>query len=212
MRKFLRVLGWTTLVVAVIVGGLRYTVLDWWQIPADDLVLSGSMAPNLAGGDFVLLYRATPKFGDLVRCTDPEEPARFVVGRIMGEPGDTVELTNTDITVNGKRSYPDMTCGKTKVQVENPSTGAPEELHCAIEAANGHKHMRVTRLGAGPLALGKRVVSEGNVFLVSDNRAWPMDSRQYGAVPRATCKEQIFFRMYGKAGLGDVETRFTYIK
>lgn len=212
MRKFLRVLGWTTLVVVVIVGGLRFTLLDAWTIPVDDPILSASMAPNLAGGDFVLLYRATPKFGDLVRCTDPEEPTRYVVGRILGEPGDTVELSSTDITINGKRSYPDMTCAKTRVPVDNPTTGAPEELHCAVEAAGGHKHMRATKLGGAMIPQGKRTVSEGNVFLISDNRVWPMDSRQYGAVPRATCKEQIFFRVYGKAGLGDVETRFIYIR
>ena len=59
---------------------------------------------------------------------------------------------------------------------------------------------------------GKREVSEGNVFLVSDNRAFAFDSRTYGAIPRASCKESVFFRVYGAKGLGDSASRFVYIR
>ena len=42
----------------------------------------------LAEGDLVLLLRSTPKVGDLVRCADPDQPGRYVVGRLVAEQGE----------------------------------------------------------------------------------------------------------------------------
>lgn len=212
MRKTVKVLAWVAAVLAVIITALRLTIMSWWTVPTDDPVLAASLAPNLAAGDFILLYNAAPSYGDLVRCSDPEAPGRFIVGRVLAEAGDTIELTSTNVTVNGKTSVVDMPCGITKVPVEHPQSGATEDLFCQFEALQGHKHMRVTRNASTVTNEGKRQVSEGNIFLVSDNRAFPMDSRTYGAIPRASCKEQVFFRVFGKKGLGDPVTRFVYIR
>lgn len=191
---------------------LRLTVLTWWTIPLDDEKMATSLAPNLYAGDLVLLMRGTPKYGDLVRCADPDAPGRYVVGRLLAEPGDTIELTNTDIVVNNRPSVLEMSCTEKAVPVANPTSGSAEELLCQIEAIQGHKHMRAVRGTAPRLTIGKRMVSEGNVFLVSDNRVYPVDSREYGAIPKASCREQVFFRIKGQKGLGDADSRFTYIR
>ncbi len=199
--------------IAVIVAALRFTVIRWWTVPMDDPVHGTSLAPSLAAGDLLILLKSTPKYGDLVRCADPGAPGRYVVGRILATEGDKIELTRANIIVNGRPTRPDMSCNPAKVTVTHPTSGAPVELHCSIEEAQGHKHMRAAALGSdSQQVIRKSEVSQGNVYLVSDNRAFPMDSREYGAIPKSSCKEQVFFRIKSKKGLGDVPTRLMFIQ
>lgn len=213
MRKFLRTTAWVVGVIAVILIGLRVTIIRWWTIPTDDVVHGTSLAPSLEAGDFVLLYRNTPKYGDLVRCADPGAPGRYIVGRIMGTEGDKIELTRSDIIVNGRSTMQEMSCNPGKITVEHPTSGSPVELHCSIEVAQGHKHMRASAPAANQREVIRRSeVSQGNLYLVSDNRAFPMDSREYGAIPKASCKDQVFFRVKSARGWGDTERRLTFIQ
>jgi hypothetical protein len=50
------------------------------------------------------------------------------------------------------------------------------------------------------------------VWLVSDNRLFPYDSRDFGAVPQENCQETVFFRLVGKGGFFDTATRNQYIR
>src|SRR5438132_14233881 len=102
MAKFVRFLGWTLGVIAVLCIFARILFMKVWTIP-DDPVLGASLSPTLRAGDTVLvLTRGTPGFGDLVRCPDPEEPATFVVGRVAGVAGDIVETQGVSLAVNHK--------------------------------------------------------------------------------------------------------------
>jgi len=88
MGKFTKALLWTAGILAGVALILRLLLLKAWTVP-DDPRLAASVAPTLGGGDVVLvLTRGSPGFGDLVRCKDPEDPPRFVVGRIAGLAGD----------------------------------------------------------------------------------------------------------------------------
>ena len=55
-------------------------------------------------------------------------------------------------------------------------------------------------------------VPPGHVFLVSDNRQFPWDSREFGPVPRDTCRETVLFRLLSKDGFFDVSSRFSVIR
>jgi hypothetical protein len=57
----------------------------------------------------------------------------------------------------------------------------------------------------------KATVADGQFYLISDNRVHPFDSREYGGIPKATCKEFVFFRIKGLKGWSDVDTRLTFI-
>jgi hypothetical protein len=50
------------------------------------------------------------------------------------------------------------------------------------------------------------------VALVSDNRRFPYDSRDYGPVERATCTDTVFFRLIGPGGFFDASRRFQYVR
>ena len=212
MRKFLRGTFWTLLALGVIAGVLRFTILDAWSIPDDDPARSLSLAPSLWPGDLVLLYRGTSSFGDLVRCTDPENPGRFVVGRILGDAGDRVEIFGTDVAVNDKRGVQEATCPVAHFQVQNPNSEIADELNCSVEAIGGRKHKRASKPGRESMTPKRSTVGEGQVFLVSDNRVYPFDSRDYGTLPLSSCPDLIFFRVMGDKGIGDVTGRFTFVQ
>jgi signal peptidase I len=212
--RFLRFFFWLAALAAVVVGILRLTVLRWWQVPIDDPILEASITPSLSGGDWVLLWRATaPAFGSLVVCPDPEEAGRVIIGRLVGEQGDTIAIDGAKVSVNERDMRTESRCNDETFHLAEPSTGKQVQQHCDMEATGAVVHMRGTlqELARQPLPVSRQV-SEGKVFLVSDNRAYPFDSRHYGSVDRARCKETIFFRLVSRNGFPDEKARFSYIR
>lgn len=214
--KFLKGVLWTVGIVGAIVVALRYLAFKVWRIP-DDPVLAASIAPTLAAGDVVLvLTRGTPGFGDLVRCPDPEEPQRFVVGRIAGSGHDTVTFDKAYVQVNNKTYRSQSNCNKEGVRtVKHPSTGADVDISCNIVEMGSGPHL-VGTVAQGqenplPSAFEKVTVQTGNVFLVSDNRDLHDDSRDFGTLPAAACAERIVFRFWSRNGWGDADNRLDVI-
>lgn len=211
MSKYWRILLWSTLVIGVIVGALRLFLVKVWVIPSDDKLLAASIAPSLAPGDVVLVLTAgQPGFSELVRCADPDEPRRWVIGRIAGEPGDKVVIEGNNVVINEKRATLEHACSPRMVTIEDPNTNAPVEIMCDMETLGGATHKRGSRIGDMPQL--ERQVPQGFVWLLSDNRAYPDDSRLYGAVKPETCDARIFFRLWSAKGFFDTATRFTYIR
>lgn len=67
---------------------------------AQPFVVSGaSMAPTFETGEYLIVDRATyhfeqPQRGDVVIFRYPSDPSKFFIKRIIGLPGETVELAN----------------------------------------------------------------------------------------------------------------------
>jgi signal peptidase I len=213
MRTVLRIAFWTAIVAALIIGTLRVVAIRWWRVPSNDPWLEASIEPSLRGGDLILLWRlTTPHFGDLVMCPEPNAPERVVIGRIIGESRDSIEIEGTGVTVNGHRISSVRACSERTVSVKHPGTSQPVEQSCDMEEVGGVLHMRASANDQpGQPARVATNVPDGRLFLVSDNRLFPFDSRDYGPVERSTCKEAVFYRLVGRDGFFDVGRRFTYI-
>jgi len=213
VRKYLRFLGWSAAILGIVLGVLRYFFFKTWVVPSDDKILAASIAPTLAPGDLVLiLHSREPAFGDLARCKDPEEPRRFVIGRVAGEPGDSVVVDGRTIYVNDRRSTNESSCPERTVTIEEPTSGSPIEIACDIEDLSGTTHMRGQRHGNDSPSKVEKTVPQGKFWLVSDNRSYPLDSRTYGAVPRESCDARIVYRIWSAKGFKDDLHRFMFIK
>lgn len=211
MRKFLKGLAWVIGVLAVLTIIARLTFLKFWTVP-DDRALSASLAPSLASGDLVVvLYRGERGLGDLVRCPDPEDPQRWVVGRIVGVQGDRVSVQNGTLTLNGKRYEVSEACEEPRLTVPHPTDGHPVDHVCSRVELAGGWHFEARSLTASNESPRDHTVGPGRVYLLSDNRSYHDDSRDFGAVPADSCKEQIVFRLWGKDGFFGEKRRFNVI-
>lgn len=212
--KFLRSLLITAAFFALVIGIFRLTVIRWWQIPTDDPQLTSSLAPTLQPGDWVLLWRGTePGFTALALCDDPENDGEVVIGRILGEAGDTVVATGNNVVVNGTKGYSPANCEEARLLVPSPDTGEDVELGCTIEEFGSNWYHKATLRG-GSFQAGSfdEQVEPNEVFLVSDNRVFPYDSRHFGSVSKSACRERVFFRLWSANGYGDSENRFDLIR
>lgn len=204
---------WLALIGGAIAGVLRATCMRVWTMAADDPLLSLSIMPTLEPGDVLVLLRGgTPGFGELVRCSDPEVAGKYVVGRILGEPGDRIEAEHAAVTVNNRVISTRHGCVPSRYSVSDPRTGENVELTCEIEDAGGTEYTRVRAAAAPGQAVPFRVtVPDGHLFLASDDRYYHDDSRDFGTVPKDSCPERVIFRVMSARGWFDQPRRMTII-
>jgi signal peptidase I len=199
---------------------LRGFVVESFRIP------SGSMAPTLLPGDHVfvsklaygvrlpfthlrLLPRAGPRRGDVVVFESPRERGVDVVKRVVGIPGDVVELREQLLYVNGVRQ-PRSPLGEVAYEEREDERGATQqevcrryreslakgellrpdlELEGAAEASwqgaasAGVATYEVLQCRRARLASREgpyEIVRPGHVFVLGDNRDRSADSRTAG--------------------------------
>jgi signal peptidase I len=213
MRALGRWLLWSLIGLGVLVGVLRATALRAWRVPSGDPYLDASLTPSMRGGDLILLWRLMPpSLGSLAVCPEPGHPERVVIGRMVGEEKDSVRVEGSSVYVNDKLYPTEGVCTNDRFKVTPPQGGAEVEQRCTREVANGLAHLRGESDGSAEATRLELTLKEGQVALVSDNRRYPYDSRDYGAVERKTCTETAFFRVVGADGFFDTERRFQYIR
>lgn len=212
MGKLSRGLLWTVVLAGGGVLLARALLFDLWTFP-DDRRFAASVAPTLRGQDLlVLLKESSPSVGDLVRCTDPESPSDFVVARVAGRAGDHVEIEGRTLRVNGRSYDAESACPDRSVTLPNPGEGPDIEIQCDKVTMGSGWHYRgfnlKPRFGVDKASA---TVRPGMLYLVSDDREWHDDSRDYGQVPVASCSRKIIFRLWGSAGMSADPLRFEFI-
>lgn len=215
LASLTRFLVWSALILGVVIGVARITAIRWVRLPMNDPVFETSVLPTLEGGDLLLLWRLSqPTFGDLVLCPEPQFPDRYVVGRILGEGGDQVRLKDGQVFVNGKSFVNERSCDPPTIEYPHPDRDSEQvKQPCSWEDAAGTLHMVGGVSGAkiSPFEQQSQV-PEGHWFLVSDNRLFPYDSRDFGLVDKSTCKEIVLGRLVSRRGWTDSKRRMTYIQ
>jgi len=211
MEKGLKFLLWTVGILVALGGLGRLLLFETWTVP-NDPYLAASVAPTLSGGDLVLVLTVGESvFGNLVRCPDPDDNTRHVVGRIVGLAGDQVELKGQTLRINGARYDASDACTQPTFSVAHPDTGTKKEMRCGRIEMGGGWHYRGTGKHS-PSSDAQKRVGEGNVYLLSDNRDMHEDSRDFGTLPKASCEQRIVFRLWGADGWLGSENRLEFIR
>ncbi len=162
-RETIETILWA-LVLALI---LRTFVVQAFWIP------SGSMVPTLLPGDRVLVAKfwywfQEPKRGQIMVFKYPVDPQRDFVKRIVGLPGDVIEIRDGIVSVNGA-----------------PIAEPYIRNHDLFTLTEGPVFPKV------PLTVPK-----GSYFVMGDNRPNSQDSRFWGVVPKQNVRGPAFIRYW----------------
>lgn len=95
-------------------------------------VEGSSMEPNFHNGQFLLVNKLSyrlgdPKRGDVIVFRYPRDPSRDFIKRVIGLPGETVEVRNNEILVNGQL-IEDLATVNPANYVSSPVTVGADEL------------------------------------------------------------------------------------
>jgi signal peptidase I len=210
MRTWLKIIAIVMAVLGAIALALHLLFYDLWRVPADDPLLTASVAPTLGAGDLVVIKRnAWVGRGELLRCTDPDVAGRFVIARAIARSGEHVELVDEAVTIDGTRTPSPRACDSPSVTVYDPRINDDVALWCSIEDY-GDRPFGVLRERQHPERLTRATVEPARWFLVSDNRHVHLDSRDFGQIDPTTC-QHVVFRIVSAAGLGDSQRRLNII-
>ncbi|MDD5589912.1 MAG: signal peptidase I [Candidatus Portnoybacteria bacterium] len=142
------------LIAAVIVIPIRFFLIQPF------FVKGASMEPNFDDGEYLIIdeisYRLRePARGEVIVFRFPGDPSQFYIKRIIGLPGETVEMVGGRIRISNK---------------ENPNGFFLNEASYLENIPN--------------LGDDKITLAETEYFVMGDNRAASYDSRRWGPLPK----------------------------
>ena len=159
-------------------------------------VPSGSMTPTLLTGDFILVDKhayglrnpldngrwvgeGLPSRGDVVVFRYPQDHTQRYVKRIVGLPGDAIEVADGELILNGQPTA--MRLEGMMLDTGSPGPAVPRRR--ITESLEGREHPVLRCLdGCTAGASGRWVVPDGHYFVMGDNRDNSADSRYWGFV------------------------------
>ncbi|MCS7171089.1 MAG: signal peptidase I [Aquificaceae bacterium] len=165
------------IIVVIVVLFIRAFLVQAYNIP------SGSMKPTLLVGDFILVNKlvyklSEPQRGDIVVFKWPVNPQIDFIKRIVGMPGDTLEIRGERVYINGQE-LPLKFLGVMKED-------GIAKLVYEETLPNGVKHK--IALYDNPFIPRRDVyytkIPEGHYLVLGDNRDNSEDSRYWGLLPR----------------------------
>jgi signal peptidase I len=171
---------------------------------------SGSMIPTLMIGDFILVNKlsyglkvpfsdffsdpiyiagaSNPKRGDVVVFKFPKDKSVNYIKRVIGLPGDSIEIRNKVVYVN------DVPINNTEVDSKEYMADMDDKfkkynLKFYKSKTGEHNHiLQQDDDNYYKVDYDKRSVPKGSYFVMGDNRDFSYDSRFWGFVPHENIK------------------------
>ncbi|WP_297889224.1 signal peptidase I [Sulfurihydrogenibium sp.] len=187
----------TIVFIFVVVSLVRVFLVQAFNIP------SGSMKPTLLVGDFILVNKlvygnwdigipftnvtfyhhnnrlAKIDRGDVIVFKYPEDPSIDFIKRVVGLPGDVVEVKNDIVYINGK---PLKRVEDGYYEEENEKVKRYREYTVRSDGKEYSYTIMEIEDGIGP-DFGPVKVPPNSYFVMGDNRDNSKDSRFWGFVP-----------------------------
>ena len=165
------------IIAMLIVAPIRYFVFQPFFVKGQ------SMEPNFLEGDYLIIdefsyhFIRDPQRGEVVIFKYPNNPSQRYIKRIVGLPGETVQIKDGRINIYDEKGVP---------QILDESDYLPDSQRTP---------------GDIEIQLG-----ENEYFVLGDNRLFSFDSRRWGPLPEEYIIGRVFIRAWPFAALAKIET------
>ncbi len=143
-------------VIAVVL--IRTFVGEVYLVPSGSMLQTVHEQDRLLGEKISYHFR-TPQKGDVITFNDPSGTGHTLLKRVIATEGQTVDLRDGKVVVDGKELQEPYTSGKPSEPIENQGIGPNGRISYPF------------------------VVPKGQLWVMGDNRTNSLDSRYFGAVP-----------------------------
>jgi len=193
---------------------IRSSIVEAFKIP------SGSMIPTLLVGDHIfvnkfaygfrlpfsdwitsepitLIKRDPPKRGEIIVFLYPRDESLHYIKRVVAVEGDTIEVRNKIIYLNGQPTSHEALENQ-KADAVLATLDSNKYSLSSLEAYQEHMDagnpiVLTDRNNFTTQNFGPETVPEGHVFVMGDNRDFSNDSRFWGFVPLKNVKGRAMF-------------------
>lgn len=205
--------GIALLLIFALVLTFRSVVFEPFSIP------TGSMIPTLKIRDFILVNKFSYGFklpfsdltvgsfnldpiylfgekeikrGDVIVFKYPKDPTINYIKRVVGLPGETIEIKNKTVFINGK-PLKTIKVDKNKYMKTMDEKFRDNNFEFyKVDLGEQSFVYQIDKDNFFKVDYVKRKIPKGHYFVLGDNRDFSYDSRYWGVVPRKNIKGKAF--------------------
>lgn len=207
-KKFLKeVIG--LVLIGILVAIFRSVAFEPFKIP------TGSMIPSLKIGDFIIVNKfayglklpfsdvtfggmnlspiylfgeKTIQRGDVVVFKYPKDPTINYIKRVIGLPGETIEIRNKIVYINDKELVREQVDGQEFMMDMDHKFKDNNLSFYKVSLENKVFYYQVDKDNFFKVNYKKRTIPPNHYFVMGDNRDFSYDSRYWGVVPHEYIK------------------------
>ena len=144
---------------------------------AQPFIVSGaSMETTFSTGEYLIVDQLTyyfdePRRGEVIVFRYPKDPSKFFIKRIIGLPGDTIDISGRQVTITNTENPDGVVLDESYIHSMRPSATITEQL------------------------------GDGEYFVMGDNRDASSDSRAWGVLQREKIVGRAFLRLFPLDGV-----------